>query len=937
MTVALSSPQLVAVRSQNRWRKYFLLVSQPAVVYTARVNGTYTSFDSIASIPFDGGLGSLAAIMPGMTCYIGSYAGAYDRGIVRVRAAIIGSEILIGVTSDVRPLDNDYITVVEDFMPDSKISASVGGVTTIDTDVQFSVTKSFAPLVRSGSPAVVLKLTGATVAHTPSITIWSPTGETAASYQHYATGSSASSGMTTASPTITYNATGEYYERYTVTDSAGAVGFRYAKIIVISMATSVFSEVSINNFTGDVDSSGWSFALTGYSGVSLATMRDRSLCVLYSEDYINSAAATGQGFYPDAVNVRCIGWLDAETLTIASDRGFSSASFTVMGAGGWMAKISGSPMSLADVSIAPKNWNQIQSMTVDMALYRLIKWQSTLADICDFTFTGDTTRIQFAVANTGSQLAQVNSLAGLKLIASIVFDRLSCGFVFKSPSVMTAAERSAVPVLYSINSEDWQSIDVDRKTSASSSMIEVNGSSWDGAVSTLIYARAPGNTSNPHGVPQSPYTELALSASSDCARIAGDVYASDNNPYPSIDTDLFTNNDFLDIAPAQVVIISIVAGDNPRGMAISNARAIPQSITVGLSDSDQMSVNWSLETDGNDGVIYTPEVITSGIDDLIMPGFGNKKGPKLVPDSKPKFPPSITPAPITGACVDVKNTFFVAWDAWKLEADDKLSALSHFPCKIRPSSMTNTTYMTIQIVYCANSHVGMVIAKGHTHIDAVDRDGNVMLTGAVSTDPNNIWGKTTVTFSTPSELDIDGFKISIDNVNFPPEDILSLSEFKHDFFKYSFYGTSSLLASTHVYDEYGILSVSDVMTGTGHWTGARWRDEIELSYPGIRRIYIDVNAIGVSAAGSLFEISFAGNPAFLSVAVPPSFSDVIDLGDVNSGFFEKVKLTLDWATTDSNPVSWWGRYNFLTSQSSSVKPIFISYGMGIINNVCGIG
>jgi hypothetical protein len=252
----MSAPQLVAQRAANRWKTYHLAVSEPNTIFTARINQTFPNgTNGIKVLTYDGGTGTYSDVKIGMSCWIGSSAGARDIGTVRVRDDLTATTAPIGSTAGIALANNLYLTFVDDFGLWAKEPISTSDDVLIDGSVVFGVTSSFAPVVRVGPPALVLELTGATVAHTrPAPTIYSPQGASALSYAWTAPGASTTANMTTSTPTITYDTAGEYYESCAVTDNYGGTTTVYRKIFV-NPPSAQFSGLDIS---GDIDSGGWS-------------------------------------------------------------------------------------------------------------------------------------------------------------------------------------------------------------------------------------------------------------------------------------------------------------------------------------------------------------------------------------------------------------------------------------------------------------------------------------------------------------------------------------------------------------------------------------------------------------------------------------------------------------------------------------------------------
>lgn len=762
MTSPLAGATLTAQRAQNRWKTYHLAVSHPNTVFTARINQTFDSLDGVNQLAYDGGTGTYGDVLPGMTCWVGSSAGAFDVGMVRVRKALTSTIAYIGRVADVAFADNLYLTFVDDFQLWGKDPRVTGDSTLMDEDVQFDRFSSFAPIVKVGPPVLILELTGATVSHTPAITIYSPTGATAATYATTAPGASATSGLTTATPTITYNAAGEYYETYTVTDSALIpASTTVTRKVIVNPADAVISPPEIS---GDIDSGGWSCRIEGYSGVSLTDLHDRALCVLWKKDYKDTARDTAYGPYSGAENIRLIGWLDGQSLSINPD--FGTASFTIQGPAFWLDKIQGAPMNLtaANPITDPTSWNEMAAMTTDYALYRLVYWQTTLASITDVTFTGDDTLIHYATVNSGSIRQQIDGLANEKLLARLCFDRFGCGRVAIPQSLQDSVGKSALTVLWDCASADWvdQVSIPQRETVGSASMIELGGNSFDGTTETQIYSRAPGNSPSHYGSPQAPYSTLAVDSQAVMNRLSGDVYAAQNATYPTVDLELYWANDFIDFQ-SYIVRLSIATGDTPRGIVWSNKRLVPQAISYPYdpdTGAEGTVITFAEETTGVDGVFYFPPQ-PAAVDTWKVPGFTFPPF-DFSPGFGTWYPQVVPTPPPAGDCgVDApENAFGITWDKSDVSGlDDVLSAFAYFPCKLRPASATNgNSYILLDLAYLGD-------AITNVHCYAIDAAKNRLLTGSISNFNvgANFWSNSRIDFTPVGETDVAGFEFVVDS------------------------------------------------------------------------------------------------------------------------------------------------------------------------------
>ena len=224
MTRAMTTAEKTLMRTEGQRSDLHLLTIMPEEVYTARINQTFTSVDSVIQLTYDNGLGTLANVLPGMTMYIGSTAGAYDKGMVRIRKSPSATTIYIGTTSDIDFADNDYLTVVNEFNIWPKEPVSNGSVTYIDSDIVYtSQHLYFAPVVRMGPMVEVLELTGETVtSHRVAETV-TILGAEVSAWDWSAPGAFATANLNTATPTITYDIPGLY--RQSCIFTAGGLTF----------------------------------------------------------------------------------------------------------------------------------------------------------------------------------------------------------------------------------------------------------------------------------------------------------------------------------------------------------------------------------------------------------------------------------------------------------------------------------------------------------------------------------------------------------------------------------------------------------------------------------------------------------------------------------------------------------------------------------------
>jgi hypothetical protein len=745
MTSPLSGATLTAQKAMLRWREYSLAISKPNAVFTARINQTFSDLDNIVQLTWDGGTGTYTDVKPGMMCRVGSAAGLSDIAVVRVRAALSPVYVYISPTSGAAFANDQYLTFVDDFPILGKEPLVTDTNAWMDYDIPYSAANSNALIVRIGPAAFVL--TGTTISITfPTPTAYSPTGATAASYSWTAPGSSSSSGLTTSTPTINYAATAdkEFYISCAVTDSAGAVSTVYRKIFVNPTSPALV----LDEISGDIDSGYWEARIEGYASLGTDTLPDRALCVLWRKDYASTAAATSYGPYSNAGNVRLVGWLDGDTVTVDADKG--TASFTVKGPGYWLGKVNGAPMTLTSNS-SPDSWLEMASLNTDKALYRLIKWQSTLADITDVNLTGDTTAIALANVNSGTLFEQIDTLAREKLLARLMTDPHGCAYVTIPPSLLGTTAKAANEILVDYASSDLiEQVQIDRIPTGQTSQMEIGGSAYDGSNEYKLYSRAPGNKPLAYGMPQAPTSDLALVDQAACNLLAGNLLAVDNIQYPTVDLQTYWANDYIGYAMARgwLVRLSIAAADNPRGIVWTTKRFVIESAAYSFdpeTGAEGTDLTLAEEVTGTAGVAYYPPS-PAQTDTWAYPF----KFPALAPFKSTWFPNTVGPTPITDGCTALtpNNVFGLVWDrSTILGTDAVLSAFAWFPCKIRDD---DSTYLVISANFIGD-------AASNISVFALDENRQRVLTGSVSATNNYL----SVSFTPASATNVSGFELAL--------------------------------------------------------------------------------------------------------------------------------------------------------------------------------
>ena len=590
MARAITAPELVKLRSDMQGSKLFLAILKPNTIYSARVNGVPASTDLVSEIEYDGGSGTLADVKAGMSLYVGTSAGAYDLGILRIRKDPDANTFFFGEVSEVDWAEDAYLTVVDDFGLRVKPPKQSGAAWKMDTDVTYSDEHTnFDPVPMMG-PHAVAWLTGATVdALFDASDSW-VIGSSISSYAWTAPGASASSGMATATPTITYNAAGIYRVYCTVTAANGKSFMGVRHVFVYSAASMPVTAFQLkSNPRGDVDSGGWSCDVTLYDEAALADVREGALAILFSRDWFGGTEAS-QGPVANRENIVMAGWIAGESIVWDTEGG--SVDFTIQNAAAWMQRMAAYPLALKFAKVTAAAWNQMPQMTVDKALFHLLHWRSNVTQIMDVTLTGDTRLLPDTSAGGNSLWAQLGEIGNGKIFARPGVDRFGRLFIQIDPQMVEEADRTWATVMTVTKADYEERIIPRRQMTTPSSMLamsamEVNTS---GKANTR-YSLAMGHVHLRQGQPEVVDKYLCESQAQANTQ-SGLLLGWKNNEWPEIPILLAQNNRFIDCWPQQFLALTLAADETPRNKAFAG-NIIPRAVEL-VWDAEAGSFQTSL-------------------------------------------------------------------------------------------------------------------------------------------------------------------------------------------------------------------------------------------------------------------------------------------------------------------------------------------------------
>ena len=639
MARAITSEELIKLRSDGQGARLYLAIDNPGTVFSARVNqASFT--DGTVQVIYDGGVGTYTNIKVGMTVLVGSAAGLCDLGRARVRKAATSTILYLGENSDIAWANDLYLTVVDEFALWARHLRVTSKKTYMDWEIAYTDQHKYPDPVPILGTDRVFWLGGATVEDVrDGSASWVPGGGTITGYNWTAAGASATSGLTTATPTITYDAAGRYLVSCTVTGSNGktATGWRTNYVFDPAHMPTVVAE--LGSCEGGWDSGGWEFKVGLVEGAGLEDVRDGVKVTLFSRDNYGSSAGS-IGPVDGSENIIAMGWIAGETIEWAPSGG--GVSFTVKGPAGMMGKMPSFPTGIINKHGAdPTKWTEFRDLTVDKACWSFLHWRTTATMILDVVLSGDTRSIPTAESPQKGLWGQLADFCESMILARPLSDRYGRIFVEVDTQVTPVASRSAIAVVMAVTEGDRGSeISLERSSCYPVGMLEISGMSYNGTKSTGLFSKAPGNAPKSTGDYQTS-DNLIFASQAQANQICGDMLAWMNCEWPNVDIQLEQNNRFIDICPRQLVSMTIGAGETLRGMSWSDKRMIPRSVSHAWSSGALTTeITGEVETVGTAGITVikpaTP-IMSPGVSVVPTP-------PAIEPTPFPNLP-DITPNP----------------------------------------------------------------------------------------------------------------------------------------------------------------------------------------------------------------------------------------------------------------------------------------------------
>lgn len=634
---AATSPELSLLRTQPQWSKARAAIFHPTTIYTARINQVFASYDGVLEITYDAGVGTLADVLPDMTVFVGSTAGAWDIGICRLRSIDV-SKFYIDQKSDVKFANDQYLTVVNDFGIWARHVLISAGVPYMDGGIAYSDQHTnMDPVVIMGGDRV-LKLTGSTISTTYDWSLcYMPDGSAIATYATSSPTASGGSDLDTDSPTLEWDGVG-WHEVYLTLTGVNGKSFFGVRYVYIWNEANQPAHAEIGENGQDVDSGGWSLSLTLYDNCDLNDVHDHALVIVFTEDRYGSNAQS-IGPLAGCENILFEGWIAKEQIDLNPEQGL--VEFTAYSAQYWLQKIPGYPTGVTFTAAAPTAWTQMQNLTVDLGLWHLLHWRTTITRVMDVFLSGDTKYTKETSSLAKTIWEQIREISFNQIFARPGVNEYKQLYIQVHPNLIPEADRSSIPVVMDIEKRDMDKhLRLERVTVPEVAVVYGRGVAVNSlGAGTPYFSLAPGHTYPHYGSIEMP-SDLLVESQSQANTLFGLYRSWKNNELPNIPIPLKSNNRLIGCYPNQYCTLTIDAADSPRGVAYE-INLIPTSKTYVVNPkSGKISTELTFEAETFEGLCVDGDVPGSG--DVSVPPTPSFPSPPpfpvLIPGGLPPGP-----------------------------------------------------------------------------------------------------------------------------------------------------------------------------------------------------------------------------------------------------------------------------------------------------------
>lgn len=619
----ISAGDLVNLRTKIGKATPYLSILQPVTLLAALVNnGSITR--GARTIAYDGGTGSgFSTIEAGQLFEVDTATGTEIARVKSITGSQSSGTITLGENS-ILFADNQVIRIKHHY-PIFPIPPTIrNGVFYKDYDtVYVSQNSQPNPVAIIGSHRAGWLSAGSAVFAFSAASYAIAQGASIASHAwscvHNGGGTT---GITISAPTsattnITVTSADTYWVKYTVTDSNGKTQSTYRCIFAYDTSNLPYKDFTINGLNGDWQSGGWRYSLQATGDSTLADIPDRTLVVLWYDNFFNSTSGYVDLWGAASQNIIHCGYLRKDQDNDSFPTGVGNATFEVTTPDSVMDALS----LLGSVSVeavsSPTTWYQYASwLTVGRAIHHLLKWHSTVLETCDvYSLTANTLGVKVAEFSEQSLLQMINGLGFQRgIFAKLVSDRLGRLHFVVDSQMLNTSQRGALDTVFTLATSDISDVvDVVRDEEDVTAVTDLDGFSFDGTASLPFISIIPGyvetisiNMPEFTGQGNNSIKAQVLDDQTDSNEKCGRVHAQQNrNPYELRFATPYNGLGAFDIVPDIGFYVWGIANDGlKRETDLNGIKLICRHVDVDIKTNGiaQTSVVFEPEAQGPDAI-----------------------------------------------------------------------------------------------------------------------------------------------------------------------------------------------------------------------------------------------------------------------------------------------------------------------------------------------
>jgi len=587
-----TSQELALLRTQPHQTKLYLSIYKPQTVFQAQVNdGSIAKGDRV--ITYDNvTFGNFLAIGAGMTMYIGTTAGGKEKGSIYVYKRD-ATTITVGENSHINWEDDDYLTVVNfhQIWPvypryvqdDEDITVyKIYDIAYIDQNEDLG---SFL-VMGSNYAGFIDPATGTCQVYWDGSECENVIGTTGSTYKWSFEGGDPTGSTAITPGWIIYDTPGHYRTllRVDTPDLNADVGVRHVSVYD---KPGYGDDVPIliwglEDFRGSREEGGYSGRIWVREDVD--DVVDGALVVIFAEDKYETTEQSIGGNSPQRESIVFVGYIidgtidyDYQTSTVFFDVG-SPAEIMKLGEA-FSVSVEDSTNPTSDASSKGGDpWFYLVGLSIKTGLYHYLRWHSSVYTLMDIRYVGTDWAIQYFDADRTSLYDAVNSLLKTSVHGAAVCDRQGALYFEIDAGAINNAESSLNSNMF-IDNHDWMGTpSLNEKYADEVSYLEMGGVAYTaGSGYTPYLAAAPGETPAYRGK-NIKMSGLALTDQSQLNTLVGNIWENMNADFPELSLNLAGNYRNIDIAPQEVLKVTLQPDDTFRGLSWVQKAFTPRSV-----------------------------------------------------------------------------------------------------------------------------------------------------------------------------------------------------------------------------------------------------------------------------------------------------------------------------------------------------------------------